>query len=541
LEARQKLELRQSRRTGKRPFRAVEKSNIRYWVVVCLLLIVFASATALLYVTTRESLTTTSAFLLDGPSAVIVSLSGMVILFCLYMLNRQLDLAQLRDRLFSERVQVETLKSKLSELSALFEVGTAINMRLRLDGIIKIIVRRLPTCLDADRASLMIINPSTGYLECRAAWGYESERAQDQNVKLGEGISGWVAAEGRPLLLQGRELGRFKAFAKTDQEITSAMCVPIKLKRVTIGVLNVTRVNSNAHFKRQHLRLLRAFAENVAGVIRKANIYEKLDTKKLLLEEANKELISLNQMKEVFLATMSHELKSPLTCIISFAELLHDKEKELPEDERRRFVSIMHEQACKLMDLTEQLMDLSKLEKGALELEVTETDVNEVIRSACVTLESAARGKGIQLKTELDPALDPILADPTKLRQIVLNLVGNAIKFTEDEGEVIARSRLSGEWVELSVEDTGIGLDKDEMSRIFQLFTRVSQTPQRGASGLGLGLYLVKGFAELHGGRVTVESVKSEGTTFRVYLPVKLEKDEEVSASEEKVPAVSAA
>ncbi|KPJ61366.1 MAG: hypothetical protein AMJ46_01285 [Latescibacteria bacterium DG_63] len=525
----------------KRPFGALERSNIRYWLIACLLLMVFATATALLYVTTRDNLRSADAFILHNGSAVIVSLAGMVILFCLYMFQRQIDLAQLRGRLFREKVQVETLKGKLSELSALFEVGTAINLRLRLDGIMRIIVRRLPNCLGADRASIMILNPSTGILECKAAWGHESERAQNQKVKIGEGISGWVAAEGRPLLLHGRQLGRFKAFAKIDQKITSAMSVPIKLKRLTVGVLNVTRVESDDCFKRQHLRLLCRFAENVAGVIRKANIYEKLDARKILLEETNQDLMSLNQMKEVFLATLSHELRSPLTCIVSFAELLHEKEKTLPEKERRKFVSMMHEQACKLMELTEQLMDLSKLEKGVLELELTEIDINEVIHSAYVALEPTARSKNIELRMDLDLALRPILADGTKLRQVVLNLVGNAIKFTDEAGRVVVSTRASGNWIELSVEDTGIGLSNEEISRIFGLFAQVSQSSQNRPKGLGLGLYLVKGFVDLHGGRVTVESVKGEGTTFKVYLPTKLEKDSEPHVSEEKLPVSLAA
>ncbi|UCF79191.1 MAG: GAF domain-containing sensor histidine kinase [Candidatus Eiseniibacteriota bacterium] len=526
---------RPSEFTRRRPFNSVERSNLRYWFIVCLLLAVFATATMLLYITTREGLRDTSTFVLPASGAVVISLSGLVILFCLYMMQRQFDLARLRARLIHERIQVETLRGKLSELSALFEVGTAINLRLRLDGIIRIIVRRLPTCLGADRASLMIVNPSTGYLECRAAWGFESERAQDQKIKVGDGIAGWVAAHGKPLLLQGRQLGRFRAFAKVDQEITSAMSVPIKLKSVTIGVLNVTRVRSDAHFTRQHLRLLSSFARNVAGVIRKANVYEQLDARKILLEESNKELMSLNQMKEVFLATLSHELRSPLTCIVSFAELLDEKDQKLPPGERKKFVSIMHEQARKLMDLTEQLMDLSKLEKGVLELELGETDVNEVVHSAYVALEPTARGKSIDLKMELDLGLGTILADATKLRQIVLNLAGNAIKFTEEGGRVMVRTRASGEWVELSVEDTGIGLDGEEIGTIFGLFTQVSQSTHSSPRGLGLGLYLVKGFVDLHNGRVTVESVKGEGTTFKVYLPTRLEKAQEAPAMHRKL------
>jgi len=519
-------------KTGKIPFGPVEKSNFRHWLVVFLLLGAFATATGLLYLSVIEELKDSTFPVFQGGSTVIFGLAGLVVLFCLYMFQGQTNLAELRARLFSEKVKTATLRAQLAELSALFEVGTAINMRLKLDGIIKIIVRRLPNCLGADRASLMIVNPSTGLLECRAAWGYGSEKMQDFKVAVGEGIAGWVAANGRPLLLHGRELGRFLPYAKTDDDISSAMSVPIKLKNVTIGVLNVTRIGSNERFKRHQLRLLCSFGESVAGVIRKAFVYEKVDAKRLLLEESNRDLATMNQMKEVFLATLSHELKTPLTCIISFAELLDEQESKLSEADKKRFISIMHEQASKLSDLTEQLMDLSKLEKRSLQLDLEETDVNEIAHSAYVALEPAGKCKGIDLRLDLDLELGPIRADATKLRQIMLNLIGNAIKFTDEGGKVVVGTRLCGEWIELSVRDTGVGLDSDEISRIFGLFTQGSKPAQGRHHGLGLGLYLVQGFVELHKGKVTVESEKGKGATFKVYLPKYIDRMKEIGAEE---------
>lgn len=519
-------------RGSRKPFGPVEKSNIRHWIVVFLLLSAFATATGLLYLSATEDLTDSTVPVLQGGSTVILGLAGLVVLFCLYMLQGQTNLAQLRTRLFNEKVNAATLQAQLSELSALFEVGTAINMRLKLDGIIKIVVRRLPNCLGADRASLMIVNPSTGMLECKAAWGLDSERMQNHRVAVGEGIAGWVAANGKPLLLHGHELGRFLPYTKADNDICSAMSVPIKLRKTTVGVLNVTRVGSNERFKRSQLRLLCAFGENIAGVIRKALVYEKVDARKLFFEESNKELATLNQMKEVFVATLSHELRTPLTCIVSLAELLDEQDSKLSETDRKKFVSIMHEQGSKLLDLTEQLMDLSKLEKGTLQLELEETDVNEIARSAVIALEPTGKCKGIEVKLDLAPELDPIRADGTKLRQIVLNLVGNAIKFTEEGGEVVVGTRATSEWIELCVKDNGIGLDSDEMSRIFGLFTQGSKPAQGRYHGLGLGLYLVQGFVDLHKGKITVESEKGKGATFKVCLPRNIDGTEETRAEE---------
>ncbi len=521
-------------------FASVEKTNIRYWLIVLLLLAAFATATALLYTATMEGLRDSGAPVVQGSSMLITALAGLVVVFCLYMIHRQMEFARLRKRLLSQKVRTETLKAQLDELSSLFDVGTAINMRLKLDGIIKIVVRRLPNCLSADRASLMMIDEATGQLECRAAWGYGSHLAAHHKSPIGQGIAGWVAANGRPLLLNGHELGRFSQFVKSEVDIASAMCVPIQIKNVTIGVLSVTRIRSKERFSRKHLALLRSFAGNIAGAIRKAHLYEEVKSRKTELEEDNRELASLNQMKEVFLATLSHELRTPLTCIVSFAEILDEKGSQLNEAERQHFVSIVNEQARKMLDLTEQIMDLSRLQKGTLELDVAGTDLNEVVRSAYVTHASTAAAKNIELRTDLDRGLRQIQADSTKLRQIVLNLLGNAIKFTDEGGKVVVVTRSAGERVELSVTDTGMGMDAEETSRIFGLFTQGSG--QGKQSGLGLGLYLVKKFTEMHNGEVTVESEKGKGTTFRVYLPAAAEAApvhtaEEAAAADATPPA----
>ena len=515
-------------------FASVEKSNIRYWLIVLLLLAAFATATALLYTATMEGLRDSGAPVVQGSSTLITALAGLVVVFCLYMIHRQMEFARLRKRLLSQKVRTETLKAQLDELSSLFEVGTAINMRLKLDGIIKIVVRRLPNCLSADRASLMMIDEATGQLECKAVWGYGSHLAAHHKSPIGQGIAGWVAANGRPLLLNGHELGRFSQFVKSEIDIASAMCVPIQIKNVTIGVLSVTRIRSKERFSRKHLALLRSFAGNIAGAIRKAHLYEEVKSRKTELEEDNRELASLNQMKEVFLATLSHELRTPLTCIVSFAEILDERGSQLNEAERQHFVSIVNEQARKMLDLTEQIMDLSRLQKGTLELDVADTDLNEVVRSAYVTHAPTAAAKHIELRTDLDRGLRQIQADSTKLRQIVLNLLGNAIKFTDEGGKVVVATRSAGERVELSVTDTGMGMDAEEISRIFGLFTQGSG--QGRQSGLGLGLYLVKKFTELHNGEVTVESQKGKGTTFRVYLPAAAEAAP-VHAAEDAVAA----
>ncbi len=248
-----------------------------------------------------------------------------------------------------------------------------------------------------------------------------------------------------------------------------------------------------------------------------------LDRRHLIvkLEESNAALLEANKHKSVFLANMSHELRTPLNAIIGFSELLTDaRDGQFDQATRTRFLGQILTSGKHLLSLINDILDLSKVEAGQMELRLQPVSIAEAVEQVLRTVEPLAGKKEIRMQSQLDWSGD-ILADAGKLRQMLLNLVSNAIKFTPEQGSVtITASRLK-DMVEISVADTGIGIDAAEQKKIFQEFHQVDHGPGRKHEGTGLGLALTKRFALLHGGDVRVTSQPDRGSMFTLVLPLR--------------------
>jgi signal transduction histidine kinase len=239
------------------------------------------------------------------------------------------------------------------------------------------------------------------------------------------------------------------------------------------------------------------------------------------LEDINAELAAASRHKSQFLANMSHELRTPLNAILGFSGILSNPSLgKVSEPERREFLGNIVSSGKHLLDLVNQVLDLSKIEVNKLPLKQTSFRVEGVVEGVRQTLEPLAVKQHISIVTSLDPALDTLVADETRFRQILFNLVGNAIKFTPEAGTVTITSKLRDGWAEFSVMDTGVGIKTEDRERIFQEFERVEMTAGRRFEGTGLGLTLAKSFVELHGGKMWVESELGEGSTFSFVLPI---------------------
>jgi signal transduction histidine kinase/CheY-like chemotaxis protein len=237
------------------------------------------------------------------------------------------------------------------------------------------------------------------------------------------------------------------------------------------------------------------------------------------LEATNTQLVEANQHKSVFLANMSHELRTPLNAILGFSELLSDDTKgRYDAATRHRFLDQIHSSGKHLLGLINDILDLSKVEAGQMDLRIQEVAVDESVQVVVATVEPLARMKEITLDSEPSPGLH-LAADPAKLKQMLLNLVSNAIKFTPTGGRVTIRARRRNSWIEIEVSDTGIGIAKSDLGRLFTEFQQLDAGPGREQEGTGLGLALTKRFAELHGGHVSVKSVPGKGSTFTLSLP----------------------
>src|SRR6266568_2740709 len=256
------------------------------------------------------------------------------------------------------------------------------------------------------------------------------------------------------------------------------------------------------------------------------------------LKDANRELKDASEHKSVFLANMSHELRTPLNAIIGFSELMFDaKESQFDSATQKRFLSQIHSSGKHLLGLINDILDLAKVEAGQMELRLQDVPVEQVIAQALELVEPLAAEKHLTIRSEASSA-GVVLADAGKLKQMLLNLISNAIKFTAEGGTVMISARRLQGAVEIAVADTGIGISDADQAKIFMEFHQVDPGPGRRQQGTGLGLALTRRFALLHGGDVRVTSKVGEGSVFTLRLPLQVAA---VAPADEKVDSAAAA
>jgi len=454
----------------------------------------------------------------DGYLAVL-GLSGLVIIFCLYTALKQRELDAMRRRLEQEEREKANVGTRLSELSALFQLSTTLNLQLQLEDILEIIVRRVVSTLQAQQASIMIFNLETNLLETRASYGLESEFARNASKRLGEGIAGWVAERREAVQLDaGASMGAFQSQHKVNRNITSALSLPLLVGERCVGVLNVNRINHPETFQGHHRDVLQLFAEHVGSVIERAGVMERLGRRASNLEVVNLQLNEMNRLKDVFLSTASHELKTPLTSVIGYAELLDDNDERMTREQRGEFLRRLRAEAGRLLGLIEDILDLTRIESGKLTLRCVSMSVNEVAHAAVETTRLLAQKHGVELVERFDPLLPHVALDEVKLRQAVVNLLVNAVKFSPEGGKVVLETLRDGDFLRVQVMDQGEGIAPENSAQIFELFGQGEPGAREG--GLGIGLHLVKRITELHGGHVGVNSRVGEGSTFWLRLPL---------------------
>ena len=248
------------------------------------------------------------------------------------------------------------------------------------------------------------------------------------------------------------------------------------------------------------------------------NLEQMVAEKTAELRELNAELVRANQLKSQFLANMSHELRTPLSAIIGFAEAIRDGVAGEPSGEQREFAEDIAQAGRQLLELINNILDLSRFEAGAMELNLAPCDVGGLVDEVLRILRGLARRKNIELKADIDPRPLELTADPIKMKQILYNLIANSIKFTDPGGRVEVRARQDREFIRIGVSDTGIGIAPEDLVTVFEEFRQVDPSLRREHEGSGLGLALVRRLVELHGGEIAVESQPGKGTTITVTL-----------------------
>jgi signal transduction histidine kinase len=289
--------------------------------------------------------------------------------------------------------------------------------------------------------------------------------------------------------------------------------VPLKSEAGVIGAISVSRREPGS-FSEHHVQLLQTFADQAVIAIQNVRLFNEIQSKSRELEVASRH-------KSEFLANMSHELRTPLNAIIGFTDVMLQQMFGPLNEKQSDYLEDVRSSGTHLLSLINDILDLSKIEAGRVELEPTTFSVADAIENALTLVRERAARHGIRLAADVSPEVGSVTADERKIKQVVVNLLTNAVKFTPDGGWVGITARCDGDDVWVAVRDTGIGIAPEDQDRVFEEFQQVGKDPERSREGTGLGLTLSKRFVELHGGRIWVESEVGKGSTFSFTIPVR--------------------
>jgi signal transduction histidine kinase len=313
------------------------------------------------------------------------------------------------------------------------------------------------------------------------------------------------------------------AYADIAKIITfrSIVAVPMIKDGRPIGAIAMAR-SETGHFPKQQIELLRTFADQAVIAIENTRLFEEVQTRTRELAKTVEDLEIASQHKNQFVANMSHELRTPLAAILGYAELIQEGFYEPQGPKSLNALTRICSNGKHLLGLINTVLDIAKIESGQFTLNMTEYAIESVVDTVRAATESLAQNKKLRLTTSVDKSLPTGLGDEQRLTQVLLNLVGNAIKFT-DAGEVSMVAGVRNGRFAVSVTDTGPGIPLDQQGRIFEQFHQVDSSLTKAKGGTGLGLAIAKQIVEMHGGRIWVESTVGKGSTFQMEVPTRAE------------------
>ena len=423
-------------------------------------------------------------------------------------------------RLFQElEARTRELARSVGELKALGEVGQAVSSTLDLQTVLSTIVRHAVELSGTSCGIIFDYDESTQEFRVRASHKMEEELVEVYRatpLRLGEGSTGGAAATRAPIqvvdLLDERQ-PRYTRIRSLLARLgyQSLLAVPILLEQRTMGALTVYR-RVTGNFSPEVVNLLQTFATQSALAIQNARLFREIEDKSRQIEAANRH-------KSDFLANMSHELRTPLNAIIGFSEVLGERMFGELNEKQAEYTDDILSSGRHLLSLINEILDLSKVEAGRMELELATFDLPLAIDNARTFVRERATKHGINLDVTVDERLGDFVGDERKIKQVLLNLLSNAVKFTPEGGRIGINARQADGSVEISVSDTGIGIASEDQARIFEEFRQVGSDYAHKTEGTGLGLTLAKKFVELHGGRIWVTSEVGKGSTFSFTLP----------------------
>lgn len=429
-------------------------------------------------------------------------------------------------------------------LSELLQLGQLLNSSLELSKVLEIAIEEVIRFVRAERGFILLVDGETGRV-----WG-EAVRNLDKaaleatlsgtdstnRAEISTSVVETVLDSAQPLLTHNAmEDPRFAARQSVQlSHLRSVLCVPLMTQGRVLGIIYLDNRAQSGMFTEKQLTMLSAFANQAAVAMENARLYDNLrksleerlrlqdelhrqETKRLALEEASR-------LKSDFIGFVAHELRNPLTSIRGFVQTMLLDENSITPDMAREFHETIEAESDRLLDMINELLDVSRLEAGRpLTLALKPVELRPMMEKL-VRRQKFSKFYTTQhdLKTEFaDDLPETLNADEDKLNQILSNLLSNAVKYAPAGGTITLRAKRDGDTVVIDVCDQGVGLTPEQQARLFRQYERAERDAIKNIPGTGLGLYLVKSLAELHGGTIGVDSEPGRGSTFTVTLPVR--------------------
>jgi signal transduction histidine kinase len=416
-----------------------------------------------------------------------------------------------RSAITTEAMSVEPLNNRIKQLERLLEVSRNLSAMLELEPLLRSITEAAADITYSQEASILLYEEETDDLAFVASPWYKHESMKQIRVPLEGSIAGQVFIHAEPILVRDaqRDDRLYRAVdERTDFETRCLLAVPMMFKGKAIGVLTAVNKLSSLHFSEEDVTILETLASQAAIAIKNAGLLKQA-------QDAYEELAEIDRMKTDFIAITSHELRTPLGLILGHATFLN----EMVPDDLSAQMEVIVRSSMRLKEIVEDLSKVNNFQSGQSRVRRREVNVNLLLQDVAATFKEQAAAKSMLLKTNLPEKKLTVEGDAEKIGIAVSHLIKNAISFTDEGGAIeVATEELPG-YVKISVIDSGVGIPRKDLTRVFERFFQVESHMTRRHGGMGLGLSVAKMMVEMHGGRIGVESVEGEGSNFTILFP----------------------
>lgn len=429
----------------------------------------------------------------------------------------------------------ESLRRRNEYLAASSEIGKIITSTLDLNTVFSKTVNLLIERFSFYHASIFIVE-ETGFnivlRESTGAAGAEMKRNNHMLQINDKSVVGKVAQNGQVVVVNDVQADPSHKFNPLLPETRAEAAIPLRIGNRIIGAIDIQAKTVGA-FTEDEVNVMQTLADQIAVAIDNARSF-------VLSQQAVMEMREIDRLKSQFLANMSHELRTPLNSIIGFSRVILKGIDGPVTELQQQDLTAIYNSGQHLLGLINDILDLSKIEAGKMELAFDEVNISDIATSVLSTMSGLVKDRPIQLKRTIEPNLPTVRADAIRVRQVMINLLSNAAKFTE-EGDIqvdvgLKRGPTGRNEIQVSVTDTGPGISKQDQEKLFQAFSQVDDSPTRKTGGTGLGLSICQQLINMHGGRIWVDSDVGKGSTFHFTLPLfRKERDGDTTPTGNKI------